>query len=274
MNKLLLALYLLTLVACGPLSKAKDEKKTAAKEATAEDVARAAEKSKDEPAKPEDAVSNSESKGKGADEDDEDEDEGPHQSPNQAPNQSPTQAPAEAPPLTISAIRYSGSACPHASVAANISPDRKAFTLLFDSFAIDVPELIKGQTRQADCELEIDLLSVKGWQLTLLTVDERGYAALNEGDVATLTTDFSFFAKGPSAHFQTRLEGAMDDTFQRRAEARLLTSPWSGCERTKTLYVKLGAKLKAATNLPAYLAVDAVDGELHHEAGLAFRRCE
>jgi hypothetical protein len=72
----------------------------------------------------------------------------------------------------------------------------------------------------------------------------------------------------------SKLQGPLDDNFQRRAEADLLTAPWSGCEQTKTLRVQVGVTLKTATELPALLAVDSVDGELHHRAGLAFRRCK
>jgi hypothetical protein len=197
----------------------------------------------------------------------------PAQSPTQSPTQSPVQTPVESPALTISAIRHAGTMCPDASVAANVSPDRKAFTLLFDSFQLEAPGGLKGATT-GGCTLEIDLLSEKGWQLTLLTVDERGYATLNDGDAATLTTDFSFAAAGPKARFTTTLQGALDDNFQRRATANLVTAPWSGCAATKTLRLDLGVAVKTAGDLSAYLAVDSVDGELHHQAGLAFRRCQ
>ena len=86
MTKLLIAISLLSLVACGPLSKAKGDKKTAVGQATSEDVVVATGKSKGEPVKQEGAVSYAESMGKDADDD---QDAGPNQSPNQSPTQAP-----------------------------------------------------------------------------------------------------------------------------------------------------------------------------------------
>lgn len=266
MSKLLIAPMLSLIVACGPLSGRATRHDHEDKKGAAAVPGGDAVEVKSEVSLPQAS--------KGSGQDDDGDMQSPAQTPSESPTQTPSQTPAETPALSIKDIRYRGNACPDASVAANISPDRRAFTLLFDSFAVEVPRDAKGQTKQGSCELEIDLDSKQGWQLTVLTVDERGYAALNDGDLATLTTTIGFAPKGQTAHFEATLRGAMDDNFQKRATARLLTAPWSGCEAVKTLRVTLAAAIKAATALPSYLAVDAVDGELHHEAGLRFRRCE
>ncbi len=197
----------------------------------------------------------------------------PSQTPTQSPHQSPNQSPTPSPPLTISAIRYSGDACPTGTVAANLSPDSKAFTLLFDAFSLDTPMPSAGLVVTKACNVELDLTSAEGWQLTLLTVDERGFATLNSGDEATLTTGFAFAAAAPHAVVASKLAGPLDENFQKRAEADLVTAPWSGCQATKTLHLDVAVALKLAGAAEALLSVDSVDGELHHKAGLAFRRC-
>src|SRR4051812_367766 len=42
--------------------------------------------------------------------------------------------------VSIGNFNYGGSACPGGSVAANISPDAQALTLLFDSWSVDTSE--------------------------------------------------------------------------------------------------------------------------------------
>lgn len=193
------------------------------------------------------------------------------QTPTQTPHQSPHQSPS-APDLTLRAMTTSGLGCPAGSVATNVSPDAKAFTLLFDAFTLNFdPDNGLSATSLA-CKVQLDLTTPPGWQVTVLTIDWRGFADLSAGASVRLDTTFTFSGKTPT-RFSSTLASPLSGDYQIRAEATLTTATWSNCDAHKILTVDLGTNLLPHGSDAAILSVDTVDGELHHVAGLAWRRC-
>lgn len=200
----------------------------------------------------------------------------PTQSPTQSPFQSPTQSPLEIPGVTIKAISYTGSGCPADSVALNIAPDAKAFTLLFDSFYIEAEPSTKSNTSIAStfCDVALTLLAPAGWQVALLSVDYRGFADLAEGDTAVILSSMRFTGSSTTTAFTSRIDGALSDNFQTRDEILLKTAQWSDCNGVeKVLNVGISATVRATTDMVASVSLDSADGELSYKSGLVWRRC-
>ena len=83
--------------------------------------------------------------------------------------------------LRIRSIQHAGSGRPAGSVAENVSPDRTAFTVLFDSFIAEIGPGLPLSTKRKNCQLLFDFDYPSGWQFALLTLDSRGYVSLERG---------------------------------------------------------------------------------------------
>jgi len=206
-------------------------------------------------------------------------DQSPYQSPSQSPYQSPTQSPPASTDIagvTIKNLSYIGSGCPEGTVASNLSPDAKAFTLLFDSFFIEAGPATKGvpATATSSCKLNLTLLAPSGWQVAILSVDYRGFADLAAGDSAVISERISLLGSPSHSVFSSKVDGPHSDNFQTRSEVLLKSAQWSRCEGIeKTLQIEFSAEIKSTTDAPASLSLDTVDGELSYKSGIVWRRC-
>jgi hypothetical protein len=210
----------------------------------------------------------------------------PHQSPGQSPGQSPHQSPHQSSAdtddddvisgVTIKSITYAGTACPDGTVASNIAPDAKAFTLLFDSWFLGAGPAVPGApvTTHLSCQIGITMQAPAGWQVSLLTVDYRGFADLAAGDEARIKSLFRFAGSSVQDSFTAIVQGPYADNFQARSETLLKTATWSSCDgEEKTLHLDVASTITATTDAGASLSLDAVDGELIYKTGLVWRRC-
>jgi hypothetical protein len=124
---------------------------------------------------------------------------------------------ADAPPyVRVRNISYAGSGCPAGSVAGNTSPDRQAFTLLFDSYIAEVGPGVPLSLKRRNCQLNIDLDFPSGWSYTIFTVDYRGYVALERGVKGTQQSSYYFQGQGRTATLKTIMNGPIDQNYQIR----------------------------------------------------------
>src|SRR5256885_1642899 len=71
--------------------------------------------------------------------------------------------------VTIKSISYQGLGCDQGSVAADLSEDAKAFTLLFDSFTVE--SSVDEPRAQKSCALDLVLKVPAGWAYSLFSLD-------------------------------------------------------------------------------------------------------
>src|SRR5262245_3921405 len=80
--------------------------------------------------------------------------------------------------VAIESLAFSGSGCRPGSVALNLAPDAKAFTLLFDSFVVEATTAARKE--QKACDLDVKMRVPSGYAFAVATADVRGYAALSD----------------------------------------------------------------------------------------------
>ena len=85
----------------------------------------------------------------------------------------------------IAGLTYGGSGCPAGSVASAFSPDRKTFTMIFDSFVASSGTGVPITEGRKNCQINVDMRYPQGWSYSIVTVDYRGYASLPAGVTAT-----------------------------------------------------------------------------------------
>ncbi len=173
--------------------------------------------------------------------------------------------------VSIAALNYGGNGCPAGSVAANLSPDAQAFTLLFSDFAVDGANTAGARSKKS-CNLVLDLNVPSGWTYTLFSVDYRGYAYAERGNEARLRSWYSLGVSGGEEIriANLKMRGPFDRDFHQRAGVPLDSLPWVECGGSASR-VRIGTELMATDK--ALIAVDSIDGELSQRYGISWRRC-
>jgi Domain of unknown function (DUF4360) len=132
---------------------------------------------------------------------------------------SPTFA-QDPPKVTIQGnVAAGGSGCPEGSVSATVSPDGQELSVLFDKFIADAT---KPAESRKSCNLAIPIKVPAGYQVSLYTVDYRGYIAPDT--TGKLRAEY-FFAGQKGPVYQKELKGETDYT----ETQELLASTFSAC---------------------------------------------
>jgi hypothetical protein len=184
-------------------------------------------------------------------------------------------APAVPPaPVEIIGISGEGDGCPLDTIATNISPDGAAFTTIFAEFQIFVEGGRKARRVSRSCRIDLDLLLPVGWQVAVISIDQRGYAEIPDGGKARLETKLSFAETRRSRKVRNTIHGPYADDFQFSRDVKLRNLRWSPCGGAATLEIDVKATVKARRGQDALLALDSVDGELEQDLGLTYRKCK
>ena len=170
-------------------------------------------------------------------------------------------------------ISYAGSGCPAGSVAQNVSPDRLAFTLLFDSYMAEVGPGIPLSNSRRNCQLNIDLEYPAGWSYTLFAIDYRGYASLEPGVRGTQKSTYYFQGQSISPSVQSDLVGPRTQDYHYRDT--FSTTAWSVCRVFRSLNINSQVRVDNSRSPSAsgLMTVDSIDGQVVHTYGIGWRNC-
>lgn len=177
--------------------------------------------------------------------------------------------------VRVRSIAYAGSGCPAGSVAENISPDRQAFTLLFDSYIAEAGPGVPPGNKRRNCTLNVDLDFPGGWSYSLFTVDYRGYASLDRNVTGMQTSKYHFQGGVGTGSMSTRLAGAFDDDYQIRDALTVSAQIWSPCGASRALNINTDVRVDNTRNRNGYglMTVDSIDGQFKLIYGIQWRRC-
>ena len=85
--------------------------------------------------------------------------------------------------VQLTGIEYRGSGCPQGHISAAITSDASAFSVLYDSFSLDVGGNITAA--QSACSVVLHLKKPKRMGFRIVSADFRGFVALDPGVVAS-----------------------------------------------------------------------------------------
>lgn len=173
----------------------------------------------------------------------------------------------------INDIVFGGTGCPVGSVAANISEDQKAFTLLYDSFTAEAgPGISLGEGRKA-CQVTLDLHIPQGWQYTLFTLDTRGFVALDAGASANIQSKYYFQGSLNGPALAQSFRGPVSGDYTKRDVLGIVSLVWSPCGISRGLNINTSARVAAGGGSRGLATVDSQDGEFRLLWGVQWRRC-
>jgi hypothetical protein len=182
------------------------------------------------------------------------------------------EAPAD---FSIDSLTVNGSGCKLGSSASLISDDRRAFTLLFDSFYAEAGPGLSFRDARKNCQITVDLDYPDGWTFALATFDYRGFSFLEEGVTAQQTAYYYF--QGESNQFTRKetLPGGYNDLYHFRDYVPLDALRWAPCGKKRALNVNSSIFVNNLRNRgnSGLITMDSVDGEFGAYHGLVWRRC-
>jgi hypothetical protein len=177
--------------------------------------------------------------------------------------------------VRVRKIAFAGSGCPAGTVAQNISPDRQAFTLLFDSYIAQVGAGVPFTEKRKNCQINVDLDFPNGWSYSLLTLDYRGYVALEPRVTGLQQSRYYFQGSSASATLKSTFRGPMDQNYQFRDTLGLSAVVWSPCGAQRALNINSELRLdnSQAPGRQGMLTNDSIDGALSLIYGFKWTNC-
>jgi hypothetical protein len=187
-----------------------------------------------------------------------------------------TQAFADAPAyVRVRSITYAGSGCAAGSVAENISPDRQAFTLLFDSFMAEAGPGVPFTEKRKNCQLNVDLDFPAGWSYSIAKIDYRGYVSLDPGVRALQRASYYFQGSGQTAAASSSAVGPVDQDYQLEDVLGISALVWSPCGAQRSLNINTEVRADNSLN-PAgngLITTDSIDGTFKTIFALQWTHC-
>jgi len=175
----------------------------------------------------------------------------------------------------IKSIGYQGNGCPQGTVVTNLAADQKAFTLTFSNYAVetDIPERRRLGFNQKFCNIRAGLVIPKGWSYSLLSVDYRGYASLEEKTFAVQRSLISFGGILLASFGEYKMKGPIDENFQFRGVAPVRNLAWSPCSNGGAAELPVNIfSVIMILGQKGLVTTDSVDGEVH-QYGMTYRKC-
>ena len=178
--------------------------------------------------------------------------------------------------VRINSISYAGSGCPAGTVAENISPDRQAFVLYFDSYLAEVGPGISLREARKNCQISIDMDYPQYWSFALKGLEYRGFADLDVGVEAVQTTSHYYAGQGSTATLRTTLSGPMSYDFQLVDNLGSAALLWSPCNAQRALNINTQIRLDNSRNRrgSGLVTVDRISSVTSHKYGLVWKRCQ
>lgn len=179
--------------------------------------------------------------------------------------------------LAINSITYNGSGCPIGTIAENVSPDRNAFTLIFDSFLAEAGPGIPISASRKNCQLTLDLdYDSNEWSFALATFDYRGYLFLEDGVVGTQSALYYLQGRENSISTSQAITGYADEDYMFRHIVPVDALTWSDCGPKRALNINSAVRVNNSSNRTAsgFITVDSIDGQFKVYHALVWKRCE
>jgi hypothetical protein len=176
--------------------------------------------------------------------------------------------------FSIEGFLVRGDGCDPNSVAIDISPDKKSFTMSFSNFLAEVRASAGPENVKKVCNTVLKVNSEPGWSFSIARFDIRGFAMVEAGAIVRQRAAFAF--DGVLADIDSlRIAGPFNDNFIMSTDLTLSNrNPWSPCERRNhRLSIRTGLVVKAKPGSGGFIAADSIDGELTQTYGLLWRQC-
>lgn len=175
----------------------------------------------------------------------------------------------------IEDIEASGPGCPTGTVSSVVASNRRSFLVSYQRMVLKNPSASGETLQHTNCASVVTLHVPSGFQVTVATVNARGYAYLPPGIRARQTFDYTF-ADVPTALTSNHdLAGDFDGHYVFTDRFPFGKSSWSSCGGSVRFTIDSQLQLDATANPTghAYLNTIATDGRFNLRYHLRWREC-
>jgi hypothetical protein len=174
----------------------------------------------------------------------------------------------------IESISTGGPGCPDPStVTTVISADRTTFLVIYDQMILNNPP--GPAIKNLNCVAGVKLHVPNGWQVSLATVDTRGYAYLSQGVKARQTSEYFFAGQPLGAAYHSLLTGFYDADYQFTDLIPFQSIVWSPCGASAIFAINTKLNLNAVSNPNglAYFNTQTTDGKFEKILHWQWQQC-
>ncbi|MET0343625.1 MAG: DUF4360 domain-containing protein [Polyangiales bacterium] len=124
-----------------------------------------------------------------------------------------------------------GTGCPPGTWHTAVAADGKSFSAHFSAYEVVINAQVPDLVRTRNCTLGINVHSPKGLSYSVKSMRLRGYAFLEQGVTASISTWYYFQGSPvpPTSSNRVGLVGPYDDDFVFRDDVRTEDAVWSPC---------------------------------------------
>jgi hypothetical protein len=166
---------------------------------------------------------------------------------------------------------YGGSGCPDQSVAAVLSPDSTALSVMFDQYTVEAGD--RKTMDRKNCSIGIPVRVPQGYSVSVLKVDYRGYTYIPRGGRVTFDVEY-FFAGSRGPRLSEYMTGPRDDNYMITDELLARAVVWSPCGAETNLRINTALRAQTNRNREQVLAtLDSTDVDTKVIYHLQWKRC-
>ncbi len=171
---------------------------------------------------------------------------------------------------------YGGTGCPAGSASVSLTSDQQILSVLFDSFVVEAPSVTGASFDRKACNLRILVSVGPGYQVALIALDYRGFAAVPNGGRGSFEARYAYVGQARPAIFRKNFAAGRADNYSLRNELISTSIDWSPCSTGRDLMMTVDANIMAVTNSAqqaATVTIDSVDVEAGLLYAIQLRRC-
>jgi hypothetical protein len=175
----------------------------------------------------------------------------------------------------IESIQASGSGCRTAdSVVPILSDDQQSFIVIFNDMQVVYPPGSRLQSKS--CVAVLNMHVPQGIQISLATVNTRGFASLDPGHRARHISRYFLAGNPVGLSYTSLINGPHEDVYEATDNLLLGSTAWSACGRSVLLAMNTSLFLDTTRNWRgnSLLNTDTRDGSFQKVLHFQWRKCQ
>ena len=168
---------------------------------------------------------------------------------------------------------YGGTGCPQGTASANLSPDQKSLSILFDSYVVEAGGNTGKRLDRKTCNVSIPVHVPQGLSLSIFQVDYRGFNDLPQGAASQFNVEY-FFAGGRGPQYSRSFTGPSSQDYLISNTLQAGAIVWSACGADVNLRTNSSMRVQTnRNNQQAQSTVDSADIKAGIQYHLQWRFC-
>jgi len=170
-----------------------------------------------------------------------------------------------------------GTGCPHGSVSASLSPDRKTISLIFDQYVVQAGRDYGKRVDRKNCQIALPVHVPQGMSVSVFEMDYRGFNSLPQGAWSQFNVEYYMAFPGSPVsgpRYNRRFQGPLDDEYLITNELTANAIVWSPCGADLNLRTNTSMMVTTNTAMEqAMSTVDSIDAKASIIYQLQWRQC-